>query len=296
MTQVTRRGGRCLTDTVERSPVADGRNVADPADIAHLLRRTEFVVKPARLAELTALHSRGRPSTTCSTSRANGNPQLPANLTYHDDDNGWEQFVFAYDWWIDSMRTTAAPDAGEDDPVLARALHQLVVGRHRPRRPHDAPEPAVPDDGGRRLPVAHPGDGAGAGDARVPEQRRQPQGLAEPELRPRADGAVHPGRRQLHRGDVEAAARAWTGHNADWPNVPVPVLRQPPRQRQQDVLRHDEELERPGHHRRDPARQRRQAADRGAVHHQEAVGLLRLSGRAGERDQRARRCRSSPPT
>ena len=28
-------------------------------------------------------------------------------------------------------------------------------------------------------------------------------------------------------GDVEASARAWTGHNADWPDVRVPVLSRP---------------------------------------------------------------------
>ena len=31
-------------------------------------------------------------------------------------------------------------------------------------------------------------------------------------------------------GDVEAAARAWTGHNADWPAYQYAVLRQPARQ------------------------------------------------------------------
>ena len=61
-------------------------------------------------------------------------------------------------------------------------------------------------------------------------------------------------------GDVEASARAWTGHNADWPDVRVPVLPDSARQRDEDVLRHDQELERPRHHRRDPGEQRRQAS------------------------------------
>ena len=81
--------------------------------------------------------------------------------------------------------------------------------------------------------------------------------------------------------DVEASARAWTGHNADWPDYVYQFYPNPSRQRDEDVLRYHQELERAGHHRRDPGEQRRQATDRGAPHHQEAVGVPRPSVSAG---------------
>ena len=122
------------------------------------------------------------------------------------------------------------------------------------------------------------------------------QGRAEPELRPRADGAVHPRRRQLHRG-----RRRRRGPGVDGPQLrqrrPARYVFRPDqaRHQQQDVLRHDEELGRPGHHRRDPARQRGEAADRGAVHRQEAVGVLRPPG-AGRRTSSTSSPTCSSPT
>ena len=83
--------------------------------------------------------------------------------------------------------------------------------------------------------------------------------------------------------DVEAAARAWTGHNADWPEYVYQFKPEPARHRQQDVLRHDQELGRPGDHHRDPGQQPDEAADRGAVHRQEAVGVPGPPGPAGRR-------------
>ena len=61
-------------------PTIDRMNVADSADIAHLLRRTEFVVKPARLAELTRC-TREQAVDNVLDFTPNANPQLPAYLT-----------------------------------------------------------------------------------------------------------------------------------------------------------------------------------------------------------------------
>lgn len=75
-------------------------------DIAHLLRRTEFFAKPARLAELGA-------GTTAAAVDSildfipNGNPQLPANLV--NVDGSFDQKAAAYDWWLDSMATRPRP-------------------------------------------------------------------------------------------------------------------------------------------------------------------------------------------
>ena len=75
-------------------------------DIAHLLRRTEFFAKPARVAELG-------PGTTAAAVDSvldfaqNGNPQLPANLV--NNDGSFDQKAEAFNWWLDSMATRPRP-------------------------------------------------------------------------------------------------------------------------------------------------------------------------------------------
>lgn len=79
-------------------------------DLAHLLRRTEFFPKPARIAELTALGS--DPAAWVANIldfTANANPQVPANLVNQDDQHGYDQHVAAYNWWLDSMATRPRP-------------------------------------------------------------------------------------------------------------------------------------------------------------------------------------------
>jgi hypothetical protein len=39
----------------------------------------------------------------------NGTTSLPNRLTYHDDDDGWGQYVEATHWWLDMMRTRPRP-------------------------------------------------------------------------------------------------------------------------------------------------------------------------------------------
>src|SRR4051812_40749456 len=78
-------------------------------DIAHLLRRAEFVAKPARITELQA------PPTTAAcvdndlAIEANGNPQLPAYLQSEDEEDSWGQYVYAYNWWVDNMLARPRP-------------------------------------------------------------------------------------------------------------------------------------------------------------------------------------------
>lgn len=79
-------------------------------DLAHLLRRTEFFPKPARLTELAALGS--DPAAWVANIldfTANANPQVPANLVNQDDQHGYDQHVAAYNWWLDSMATRPRP-------------------------------------------------------------------------------------------------------------------------------------------------------------------------------------------
>ncbi len=82
--------------------------MADPADIAHLLRRTEFVARPARVAELTPLSLAAAVDNVLDVS-PNANPQVPADLQVHDNNNSYTQRVAAYHWWLDMMATRPRP-------------------------------------------------------------------------------------------------------------------------------------------------------------------------------------------
>ncbi len=78
--------------------------MADPAHIAHLLRRTEFVARPARVAELQG-GTIAEAVNDVTNFAPNANPQVPASLAFHDSANSYNQFLAAYNWWIDSMAT-----------------------------------------------------------------------------------------------------------------------------------------------------------------------------------------------
>jgi uncharacterized protein (DUF1800 family) len=82
--------------------------VADPADIAHLLRRAEFVAKPARVAELTPLTIEQAVDNVLEIG-ANGAPGLPDYLKTDDSSNRWDQYEVAYWWWADSMVSRPRP-------------------------------------------------------------------------------------------------------------------------------------------------------------------------------------------
>ena len=82
--------------------------MADSADLAHLLRRTEFVARPARIAELSALALSDAVDNILDFT-ANNNTQVPANLQVQDDANAFNQQVGAYNWWLDTMTTRPRP-------------------------------------------------------------------------------------------------------------------------------------------------------------------------------------------
>jgi uncharacterized protein (DUF1800 family) len=82
--------------------------MADAADIAHLLRRTEFVARPARVAELSALSIEDAVTNVMDVAQ-NLNPQVPANLAVHNSADSYNQRVAAFHWWLDMMATRARP-------------------------------------------------------------------------------------------------------------------------------------------------------------------------------------------
>ena len=77
-------------------------------DIVHLLRRTEYVARPERVSALT-------PGTYAAAvddvlNVPAGGVPIPPGLEYHDDDNSYNQYTQAVQWWFERMaRTSSRP-------------------------------------------------------------------------------------------------------------------------------------------------------------------------------------------
>ncbi|CAB4890557.1 unannotated protein [freshwater metagenome] len=81
--------------------------MADPAQIAHLLRRTEYVARPDRVTAL----SLGTLSAAVDDvlNFAVTPVALPAFIDHSIDGQGWEQYVVAAKWWLDRMVDSPKP-------------------------------------------------------------------------------------------------------------------------------------------------------------------------------------------
>jgi uncharacterized protein (DUF1800 family) len=79
--------------------------VATAEQIVHLLRRTEFVARPERVAELIPLTYEQAVDNVLAVP-AGGVP-IPAGLEYHDKDSNWSQYSQAVQWWFERMARTA---------------------------------------------------------------------------------------------------------------------------------------------------------------------------------------------
>ncbi|MCB1001947.1 MAG: DUF1800 domain-containing protein [Acidimicrobiales bacterium] len=190
--------------------------VADLADITHLLRRTEFVAKPARVSELTALSIDAAVDDVLDVAR-NGSPTVPGSLAVHDPDRGWYQYVDAVTWWLEAMRTRPRPiqekmalfwhghftsswwnSVNRSDHMMRQ--NQLYrtqgLGNFRSLTQAMAIEPAM-------LVYLNNNE----------NHKRSPNQNFARELMELFTLGVG----NYTEDDVVAAARAWTGHNADWP-------------------------------------------------------------------------------
>jgi uncharacterized protein (DUF1800 family) len=191
--------------------------VAATADIVHLLRRTEFVARPARVAELSARSIPEAVDDVLDIAR-NGTVEVPADLrTFRPDDN-WGQYEAAVAWWMGRMVNAPRPIqermtlfwhghftsawwqglSRADSMTQQNQLYrQLALGNYRDLAQRMSIEPAMLvylDNNGNR--VGSPN-----------------QNFARELLELFLLGVGN-----YTEGDVEAAARAWTGHNAEWPD------------------------------------------------------------------------------
>jgi uncharacterized protein (DUF1800 family) len=79
----------------------------EAVDLAHLLRRTEYVAKPARMTELSAAT---RAEAVDNVLAVSPTPvALPTYIDHDIDGEGYQQWVFAVQWWIDRMVDSPKP-------------------------------------------------------------------------------------------------------------------------------------------------------------------------------------------
>jgi uncharacterized protein (DUF1800 family) len=79
----------------------------DPVELAHLLRRTEFVVRPERV---TALSGLTRAQAVDDILDVSPTPLvLPAFLDHDISGQGYDQWVYAVQWWLDRMVDAPKP-------------------------------------------------------------------------------------------------------------------------------------------------------------------------------------------
>ncbi|MEO6122081.1 MAG: DUF1800 family protein [Ilumatobacteraceae bacterium] len=81
--------------------------MAEQAQIEHLLRRTEFVARPARVAALMALSLEAAIDDILAVSAP---PALPTYIDHNNDrdldpaaPSNWDQYVYSLKWWFDRM-------------------------------------------------------------------------------------------------------------------------------------------------------------------------------------------------
>jgi len=188
-------------------------------DLAHLLRRTEFVVRPSRLAELKALDLTNYAAVVENVLDVglNGSPPLPDYFNSEDPVSGWDQYVAACKHWIDAM--VAKPRPLQEKMTLfwhghfVSAWWDVGKGFHMMQQVQMYRQNALGNF--RNLTQAMAIDRAmlvylsNAENVKGSPNQNFARELME---------LFTLGVGNYAESDVEASARAWTGHNADWPD------------------------------------------------------------------------------
>ena len=187
-------------------------------DLAHLLRRTEFVVRPSRLAELKLLDL-----TTCAAAvdnvldiGLNGNPPLPPYFQSEDPVSNWDQYVDGCSFWINNMVSKTRPfqekmtlfwhghfvSAWWDVGKGFHMMEQTQMYRENALGNFHTLTQKMAVDRAMLVYLSNAENVKGSPNQNFARELMELFTL---------------GVGNYTEGDVEAAARAWTGHNADWP-------------------------------------------------------------------------------
>ncbi|MEP7202896.1 MAG: DUF1800 domain-containing protein [Ilumatobacteraceae bacterium] len=187
-------------------------------DLAHLLRRTEFVVRPGRLAELKTLDLTSYAAVVDNVLNIglNGNPALPAYFQSEDTNSGWDQYVQGCSFWLNNMVSKARPfqekmtlfwhghfvsgwwDVGHGFHMMQQTqmYRQNALGNFHTLTQQMAIDRAM------LVYLSNAENVKGSPNQNFARELMELFTL---------------GVGNYTEGDVEAAARAWTGHNAPWP-------------------------------------------------------------------------------
>ncbi len=79
----------------------------DAGELAHLLRRTEIVVRPERVAALSAGTREAAVDAVMSLTAAA--VPIPTFIDHDIDGQGYDQFVYAVQWWTDRFVDSPTP-------------------------------------------------------------------------------------------------------------------------------------------------------------------------------------------
>ena len=185
-------------------------------DLAHLLRRTEFVVRPDRLAYLKTLPTLAAVIDDVINVSLNGNPPLPDYFLTEDTASGWNQYVAACKFWIDAMVTKPRPfqekmtlfwhghfvsswwDVGKGFHMML----QTQMYRENALGNFHTLTQKMAIDRGMLVYLSNAQNRKGSPNENFARELMELFTL---------------GVGNYAESDVEASAKAWTGHNADWP-------------------------------------------------------------------------------
>ncbi|MGZ4679459.1 MAG: DUF1800 domain-containing protein [Ilumatobacteraceae bacterium] len=187
-------------------------------DLAHLLRRTEFVVRPGRLAELKTLDLSSYAAAVENVINIglNGSPPLPAYFQSEDTNSSWDQYVAACSFWINNMVSKVRPfqekmtlfwhghfvsgwwDVGKGFHMMLQTqmYRDNALGNFRTLTQNMAIDRAM------LVYLSNAQNVKGAPNQNFARELMELFTL---------------GVGNYTEADVEASARAWTGYNADWP-------------------------------------------------------------------------------
>ena len=187
-------------------------------DLAHLLRRTEFVVRPSRLAELKTLDLTNYAAVVENVLNIglNGSPALPAQFQ-SEGANGWDQYVAACSFWINNMVTKVRPfqekmtlfwhghfvSAWWDVGKGFHMMQQTQMYRDNALGNFHTLTQNMAIDRAMLVYLSNAENVKGSPNQNFARELMELFTL---------------GVGNYTEADVEASARAWTGHNADWPN------------------------------------------------------------------------------
>lgn len=188
--------------------------MANTDDIIHLLRRTEFVARATRVDALTPLSLEDAVDDVLDFTK--NSTTTPPVLLVDDLPSRWNMRLQLHDWWLDTMASAPRPfqekltlfwhghfvsdfATTERLDMLAKQLHlyrQMAVGNFRAFTHAMAIDPHML----RYL--------SGASNVKGNPNENFARELME---------LFTLGAGNYTQDDIAAAARAWTGHNLDWP-------------------------------------------------------------------------------